>query len=98
MNLHRLERWAARLLEHSPQGRAPKGSVLSKLRAAFDRIPDCKTFINRFLRDANSLLACQEVLKTKGLNQDSYKECLPLLEAIPLRSSVRIGFTAWMPE
>ena len=98
MNLHRLVQWAAKLLGHSPPGRAPKGSVLSKLRAAFDRIPECKAFINRFLRDANSLLACQEVLKTKGLSQDTYEECLPLLEAIPPRSSVRIGFIAWMDE
>jgi hypothetical protein len=95
MNLHRLVSWADKLLKHSPTGRAPKGSILSKLRASLDQIPKCKAFISRFLRDANPLLECQKILKNKGLSQDSYSECQQQIEAIPARSHVLKGFTNW---
>ena len=95
MNLHRLVRWAEQLLKHSPKGRASKNSALSKLREGIGNIPKCKAFIKRFLRDANSLLECQKLLKTKGLNQDTYEQCKELIKIIPPRSNVRKGFTAW---
>jgi hypothetical protein len=95
MNLHRLVKWADQLLKHSPKGRAPKKSALSKLRAGIGNLPKCKPFIKRFLRDANPLLDCQKTLKNKGLNQDTYEQCKKLLKTIPPRSNVRKGFTAW---
>jgi hypothetical protein len=98
MNLHRLVKWAEMLLKHSPKGRAPEGSLLAKLRAGFDRLPECKAFIKNFLRDANPLLACQKILKTKGLNRETYNECLAQLEAIPRHSPVRTGFEAWLEK
>ena len=98
MNLHRLVKWADSLLKHSPKGRTSEDSLLSKLRASLDHIPQCKAFIRRFLRDATSLLACQKTLKNNGLSLTSYRECEPFLETIPLRSTVRIGFTTWAQE
>jgi hypothetical protein len=98
MNLHRLVKWAHQVLQHSPKGRAAKGSVLAKLRASLDRIPECKAFINHFLRDAKPLLECQKVLKNKGLSHDTYRQCLQRVETIPPQSPVRIGFTAWMDK
>lgn len=95
MNLHHLVKWAEQLLKHSPKGRAPKKSALSKLRAGIGNIPKCKPFIKRFLRDANPLLECQKILKNKGLNQETYEQCKKLLKPIPARSNVRKGFTAW---
>lgn len=58
----------------------------------------CRAFINRFIRDINPLLVCQKVLKTKGLNQDTYQECQQLIQTIPPRAAVRIGFTNWMEK
>ncbi|QTA85249.1 Uncharacterized protein dnm_094350 [Desulfonema magnum] len=98
MNLRRLVNWAAQLLRHSPRGRAPKGSVLSKLRAGIDQIPRCRNFIECFLRDSGTLSECQKILKTKGLNLETYEESKKLLEAIPPRSSVRTGFTNWLDK
>jgi hypothetical protein len=98
MNLHRLVKWADSLLKHCPKGRASEGSLVAKLRTSLDHIPQCKTFIRRFLRDATSLLACQKILKNNGLSQTSYRECQPLLETIPSRCAVRIGFTIWAHE
>ncbi|MBW1940742.1 MAG: hypothetical protein JRI32_08750 [Deltaproteobacteria bacterium] len=98
MNLHRLVKWAGQVLRHSPRGRAPENSTLSKLRAGIGQIPECKAFISRFLRDANPLLASQKILKTKGFSQDSYRECRKLVETIPPRSPVRTGFINWMEK
>ena len=98
MNLHRLVKWADQLLRHSPKGRAREDSMLSKLRAGIGQLPECKAFIRRFMRDANSLLACQKILKTKGLSQDSYRECRKLIEPIPPQSAVRTGFINWMEK
>jgi hypothetical protein len=98
MNLHRLVWWAERLLKHSPVGRAACGSRLEKWRASLDRLPDCKAFIGRFLRDATPLLACQKRLKLKGLSHETHHHCQALIETLPPRSAVRIGFTNWMQE
>jgi hypothetical protein len=98
MNLQRLVNWADQLLRHSPKGRAQKDSILSKLRTAIGQIPKCKAFINRFLRDVKPLLESQKILKNRGLNQDSYRQCLQLVETIPPRSPVRTGFKNWMDK
>jgi hypothetical protein len=98
MNLHRLVKWADQLLHHSPPGRASAGSVLSKLRARLGQLPQCKAFINRFLRDANALLACQQILKMKGLSQETYQACQPLIETLPAYSAVRLGFIHWIEK
>ncbi|MCP4343774.1 MAG: hypothetical protein GY799_34105 [Desulfobulbaceae bacterium] len=83
MDLYRLVTGADYLLKHSPKGRASRDSALSKLRAGLEKIPACKPFIQRLLRDAHALLACQKILKNTGLSQESYHECHTLLETIP---------------
>jgi hypothetical protein len=95
MNSHRLVKWADKLLKHSPKGRASRGSMLEKLRASLDQIPETKAFISRFLRDTIPLLECQKVLKSKGLSHDTYSECQQLIKSIPDRSAVRKGFINW---
>ena len=66
MNLHRLVKWAEKILKHSPPGFCAKGSILEKLRKSLDDLPACKPFIKLFLRDATALLKVQEILKNKG--------------------------------
>ena len=58
----------------------------------------CKSFINRFLRDVNPLLESQKILKNNELSHTSYRQCLKLMETIPPRSPVCIGFTNWMEK
>jgi len=83
MNLHRLIIWADQLLKLSPPGGAPKGSILSKLRACFDLLPSCKPFIRRFRDDALPLRECQKILKTRGLSHETLAQCEPLIRSIP---------------
>jgi hypothetical protein len=98
MNLHRLVRWADRLLKQSPAGTAAEGSLLAKLRDKLEQLPLCKDFIGQFLRDATPLLACQKILKTHGLNDQTRQTCEALLETLPLRSPLRTGFMEWLTE
>jgi hypothetical protein len=98
MNLHRLVKWADQLLQHSPPGPARAGSAFAKLRGALDRLPTCKSFIRLFRRDAETLLHCQEVLKVKGLSQQTSEQCQAMVEVMPPSSPVRKGFEAWMEK
>ena len=98
MNLQRLIIWADKLLKHSPTGRVAKDSILSKLRAGMGNLPQCKTFITRFLRDAQVLLKCQKILKVKGLSKETYNQCKVVLGAIPARSIIRTGFIKWLDQ
>ena len=98
MNLHRLVRWAEKILRHSPRGRAAKGSILSKLRKGINQLPKCKKFITEFLRDANALLEIQQILKTRGLSHETYRECQQVIECLPPRSTIREGFISWAED
>jgi hypothetical protein len=87
MNVHRSVRWADRVLGLLPAGRVKAGSVVAKLRTCLDELPACRTLIRQFRDDAVALLACQKVLKTRGLTHDTLRQCEPLLDTI---ASVRV--------
>ena len=87
MNVHRLVRWADRVLGLLPAGRAKAGSVLAQLRTCLDDLPACRTLIRQFRDDAVALLACQQMLKTQGLTHDTLTQCEPLLDTM---ASVRV--------
>jgi hypothetical protein len=95
MHVHRLVSWADRLLTLSPAGGAKAGSVLARLRVCMDELPACKGLIKRFRADTQGLLACQEILKTKGLSHDTLAQCKPLICAMP-SALVRQEFEAYL--
>jgi hypothetical protein len=95
MNVHRLFTWADRVLKLSPPGSAKTGSTLARLRACLDELPACKALIRRFLADARGLLACQKILKTKGLSHDSRAQCEALIDTMP-SSALRREFRAYL--
>jgi hypothetical protein len=95
MNVHRLITWAYQLLNLSPPGGAAKSSVLSKLRACLDGLPQCRAFIKRFMADAMPLLECQKILKTRGLSHATLAQCEQLVESIPTKGVSR-DFLAYL--
>ncbi len=95
MHVHRLVTWADRVLQLSPPGGAPRGSMLAKLRDALDGLPDCKALIKRFQGDAGGLLACQKILKTRGLGRATVAECEALIAAMPT-AAIRQEFRAYL--
>ena len=42
-----------------------------------------KDLIKRFRADAQGLLECQKLLKTKGLSHDTLARCKPLISEMP---------------
>ena len=87
MNLHRLVNWVEKILQHSVPGGAAKNSLLSKLRDGLGDLPECKAFINRFIRDVQPLMACQQLIKNEGLNHEllrNARHSLKLFHAHPL--------------
>jgi len=95
MHVHRLFTWAEQLLQLSPAGGAKAGSILARLRACLDELPACTALIKRFRGDAQGLLACQKMLKTKGLSHDTLAQCAPLLATRPT-AAVRQEFRAYL--
>jgi hypothetical protein len=79
--------WADWVLGLLPAGRAKAASVVAKLRACLDDLPACRTLIRQFRDDAVALLACQKMLKTRGLTHDTLSQCDPLLDTM---ASVRV--------
>src|SRR6516162_87886 len=95
MHVHRLVTWAQRLLQLSPAGGAKAGSILARLRACLDELPACKALIKRFGADAQGLLECQKILKTKGLSHDTLAQCKPWISAMP-SAPLRLEFEAYL--
>lgn len=95
MNVHRLFTWADRFLKLSPPGGAKTGSTLAKLRTCLDQLPACKALIKSFRADALGLLACQKILKLKGLSHDTRAQCEPLIDTMP-SSALRQEFRAYL--
>jgi hypothetical protein len=83
LNVHRLVTWADRVLRLSPPGGAKRGSMLAKLRSALEDLPDCKALITRFQGDARALLACQDLLKNRGLGTDTVAQCAVHIANMP---------------
>lgn len=83
MKVHRLFSWAEQLLQLSPAGGAKAGSILARRRAALAELPTCQDLIKRFRGDAQGLLACQQILKTRGLCHDPLAQGAPLIDAMP---------------
>lgn len=95
MHVHRLCTWADRVLKLSPPGGAKRGAIFARLRASLDQLPACHALITRFQRDANGLLACQEILKTQGLSHDTLAQCKPLIDAMP-SAALRLECAAYL--
>ena len=95
MNVHRLFTWAERLLRLSPPGGAKTGSLLARLRSCMDELPACKDLIKRFCADAQGLLECQKIVKTKGLCHDTLAQCQPLISEMP-SAPLRLEFAAYL--
>jgi len=95
MHVHRLFPWADRLLKLSPASRAKDGSIFARLRVCFDTLPACKDLMQRFRADAQGLLECQKILKTKGLSHGTLAQCKPLISEMP-SVPFRLEFEAYL--
>ena len=100
LSISKLGKWGIKMLEVlAVRGRAPKGSVLEKIRKALPGFSLQKVFITRFARTCKLTSEIMEVLKNKGLDKDSYQKCRELSKKLP-RSSIVVKetFETWLDQ
>ncbi len=96
-SIGKLGQWGQKMLDVlATKGRAKNGSVLAKLRAALPGFSRLKPFIIRFATTANVVSQVMEILKNKGLDQASHKQCLELAEDFPRNSAVKKRLLLWL--
>jgi hypothetical protein len=97
--ISRVVDWATRMAELlSGSGRPTKGSLRERLSRAMPKLCAMRFFFTRFSRDCTALNAVMELLKTQGLNQETYKAAVALLEPLPARSRMKGAARAWLDE
>ncbi len=95
--ISKLGEWAERMLDAlAGRGRAEEHSALAKLRAAMVGFSALRPFIERFASTARCVAEVLEILKNKGLNQQTYRQCCELAEQLPKRSKVKKRLLAWL--
>lgn len=95
--ISRLGEWAQSMLDAlSGRGRAEQHSALAKLRAALAGIAPLRPFIERFASTVRGVAEVLEILKNKGLNQSTYRQCCQLAEQLPERSKVKKRLLVWL--
>ena len=55
-----------------------------------------RPFIERFASSVQAVAEVLEILKNKGLNQQTYRRCCQLAEQLPKRSKVKKRLLAWL--
>lgn len=83
MPVHRCVTWADRVLQLSPSGGAPRGSMCATRRRAREDLPDCHALLKRLQGDAGALLACQARLKNRGLGTATVAQGAARMDAMP---------------
>lgn len=83
MPVHRCVTWADRVLQLSPSGGAPRGSMCATRRSALEALPDCHALRKRLQGEAGALLACQARLKNRGLGTATVAQGAARIDAMP---------------
>lgn len=95
--ISRLGEWAENMLDAlAGRGRAEQHSALAKLRAALVGFAPLRPFIERFAATVRAVADMLEILKNKGLNQETYRQCRQLAEQLPERSKVKKRLLVWL--
>lgn len=97
--ISRVVKWANDMAEMlSGSGRHRDGSLRQRLQRAMPGLASMRFFFTRFARDCRALNAAMEVVKNRGLNQETYKLAKTALNDLPVKSAIRRDFTAWLDE
>ncbi len=98
-SISKLGEWSENMLDvFGVNGRAEKGSQLDKLRHAFPDFNQSKAFIVNFASTTNRVSKVMEILKNKGLNKITYKQCYELSKELPRNSKVKKRLQAWLKK
>jgi len=98
-SISKLGKWGERMLNiFAVKGRAKKGSELEKLREVLPDFLQIRGFIERFSLSTKVIAEVLEVLKNKGLNKITYKQCFLLSKTLPRNSSLKKRLQQWLKK
>lgn len=97
-SIGKLGKWGEKMLDAlAVKGRAKKGSLLAKLRAALPSFGLSRAFIQSFAKTASVTSQVMAILKNRGLDQVSYEECRQLAkDQLPRNSKVKRRLLTWL--
>lgn len=75
-----------------------KGSLLDKLRIAFPNFVQSKAFIEYFALTTATTSDVMQILKNKGLDKTSYKQCYQLSRQLRRNSITKKSLQAWLKK
>lgn len=98
-SISKLGNWSKKILEIFAQaGKVQKGSQIEKLKKILPGFMGFKPFIESFFQATNITAQIMEILKSKGLNQETYTISIELLNGLPKLSKVKIKLTTWLDK
>jgi len=98
-SISKLGKWGEKILDvFAVKGCAKKGSVLDKLRSVFPNFLQMKPFIERFALSTKIVADVMEILKNKGLNKTTYRQCYELSKTLPRNSKVKNALQVWLKK
>ena len=80
------------------KGPAKEGSQLDRLRKAFPDFSQSREFIVRFASTTDIVSQVMEILKNKGLDRHSYKQCYELSKNLSRNSKVKKRLQDWLKK
>lgn len=96
-SISNLGKWGTRILDvFAVKGRASKGSTLERIRKVFPDLSKSKKFIKRFALSTKITSDVMKILKNKGLDQKTFKQCYELSRKLPRNSKVKKRLQAWL--
>lgn len=98
-SISNLGKWGERMLEvFAVKGCAKQGSELEKLRKVLPGFLQMRGFIERFARTTKVTAEVLEILKNKGLNKVTYRQCFQLSKTLPRNSQVKKRLQDWLKK
>ena len=98
-SISKLGKWGEKMLDvFAVKGCAKKGSALDKLRTVFPDFLQMKGFIEPFALTTTIVAEVMEILKNKGLNKVTYRQCYELSKTLPRNSKVKNRLQDWLKK
>jgi len=98
-SISKLGKWGTKMLDvFAVKGRASKGSMLDRIRNAFPDLIKSRRFIEYFALTTKIVSEVMKILKNKGLNKATYKQCHDLSKKRPRNSIVAKRLQAWLKQ
>ena len=92
-------KWATKMLAiFAVKGRAKEGSLIGRLRIAFPDLIKSRRFIEHFSRTTIGVSQVMKILKNKGLDKTTYKQCYALSKELPRNSTTKKCLQSWLKQ